>query len=151
MSVIIRAARPEEAAALTELALRSKAHWGYDAAFMEACRDDLTLTPELIAQTFVIADDETITGLYTLDLAHGADSADLLNLFVAPEAIGQGYGGRLWHHAADRARAAGKRWLYVESDPHAQAFYERMGAVQVGTVLSGCIAGRTLPLLRCEL
>ena len=32
----IRAARPEEAADLSALALASKAHWGYDAAFMAA-------------------------------------------------------------------------------------------------------------------
>ena len=32
-ATIIRAARPDEAALLSELALRAKAHWGYDAIF----------------------------------------------------------------------------------------------------------------------
>ena len=45
----IRRARGREAAALSALAMRSKAHWGYDAAFMAACRAELTLTPEGIA------------------------------------------------------------------------------------------------------
>ena len=40
----LRPARPEEAPALTELCLRSKAVWGYDAAFMQACRRELTMT-----------------------------------------------------------------------------------------------------------
>ena len=42
---MIRPARSGEAKALSDLALRSKAHWGYDAAFMAACRAELTVTP----------------------------------------------------------------------------------------------------------
>ena len=49
----IRRARPEEAGVLSALALRSKAHWGYDADFLAACRDDLTLIPEEIATSMV--------------------------------------------------------------------------------------------------
>ena len=45
----IRSARPEEAETLSALALRSKAYWGYPADFMEACREELTLTPMTIA------------------------------------------------------------------------------------------------------
>jgi hypothetical protein len=41
--VEIRKARPDEAGELTELALRSKAHWGYDEAFMASCREELTV------------------------------------------------------------------------------------------------------------
>ena len=36
----------QDAAALSELALRSKGYWGYDATFLEACRDELTLTAD---------------------------------------------------------------------------------------------------------
>ena len=32
---MLRPARPGEAAALSDLALRSKAHWGYDQAFLD--------------------------------------------------------------------------------------------------------------------
>jgi hypothetical protein len=35
---VIRDARPDEAALLSDLAMRSKAHWGYD---------ELTFTPDL--------------------------------------------------------------------------------------------------------
>ncbi|WP_459166093.1 hypothetical protein [Bounagaea algeriensis] len=42
---------------MTELAIRSKGYWGYDQAFLEACRDELTLHPEeLEARRGVIAD-----------------------------------------------------------------------------------------------
>lgn len=35
-------------AALTELATRSKAHWGYSETFMRACRRELEVTPTRI-------------------------------------------------------------------------------------------------------
>jgi hypothetical protein len=44
--VLIRPARPDECELLSELALRSKGCWGYDAEFLEACRAELTLVPE---------------------------------------------------------------------------------------------------------
>ena len=36
--IVLRPADPSEAALLTDLCLRSKAVWGYDAAFMARCR-----------------------------------------------------------------------------------------------------------------
>ncbi|MGI5472915.1 hypothetical protein [Streptomyces sp. CA-132043] len=43
MGVLIRPAFATEAETLSDLALRSKAHWGYDTAFLGACRDELTV------------------------------------------------------------------------------------------------------------
>ena len=43
---VIPRACGSDAPALTLLALRSKAVWGYDAAFIAACRDELTLTAD---------------------------------------------------------------------------------------------------------
>ena len=45
----IRLARRDDLAALTALAIRSKAHWGYDDAFMTACVDELTVTEAHLA------------------------------------------------------------------------------------------------------
>lgn len=44
-SVSIRPATPDEALAITRVALRSKAYWGYSTDFMESARSELTLTP----------------------------------------------------------------------------------------------------------
>ena len=53
----IRRALPSEAASQSALARRSKAVWGYSPEFMEACRDELTLsrgylraTPTFVAE-----------------------------------------------------------------------------------------------------
>ncbi|HKU69180.1 MAG TPA: hypothetical protein VJP85_15515 [Candidatus Baltobacteraceae bacterium] len=40
----IRPARPDDAEALTDLAMRSKASWGYDQTFMRNVRDDMVVT-----------------------------------------------------------------------------------------------------------
>lgn len=42
----LRPAVTSEAKDLTELCIRSKAIWGYDEAFIEACRAELTITAE---------------------------------------------------------------------------------------------------------
>jgi hypothetical protein len=50
---MVRPANQSESAALTDLALRAKAHWGYDAAFIEDCRQELTITAKYI-QRFTV-------------------------------------------------------------------------------------------------
>ncbi len=43
--IIIRPVDASEAAIISELAMRSKAHWGYSPEFVEACRAELSHTP----------------------------------------------------------------------------------------------------------
>jgi GNAT superfamily N-acetyltransferase len=143
----IRRALPTEAAELTALALRSKAHWGYDAAFMAACVVPLTIAAERIAAEpfFVLEEDGRIWGYYGLRVS--GEEAELTNLFVEPEAIGRGCGKRLWAHAIEVARAAGCRRLRIESDPFAEPFYRAMGAERIGEAPSEAVPGRMIPLL----
>ena len=48
----LRAARVEELDALSTLCLRSKAVWGYDKEFMNACRAELTLNRRLAGDVY---------------------------------------------------------------------------------------------------
>lgn len=48
--ITLRLADVSEREPLTELCIRSKAHWGYDAAFMALCRDALTVHSLAIKQ-----------------------------------------------------------------------------------------------------
>ncbi|MFF3402722.1 GNAT family N-acetyltransferase [Streptomyces sp. NPDC002659] len=141
----IRDARPDEADALTALVLRSKAHWGYDEAFLAACRDELAIQAgELAARRIVVAENDTaVLGVASLEgePPHGA----LGLLFVEPSAIGRGIGRTLYAHVLDTARELGFKQLTVESDPHAEPFYRAMGARPVPE------AGRELPLLEVTL
>ncbi len=144
---VARRARPDEATLLSSLAYRSKAHWGYDAAFLEACRPELTLTPDFIAQSAVrvlVADGRAL-GFYSL-VRWNLD-VELGHFFVEPTRIGSGVGRRLWRDAVERATALGYERLLIQSDPNAEGFYLRLGAERIGEVPSRVQAGRMLPLL----
>ena len=142
----LRGARPEEAPQLTALALRSKAHWGYDAAFLERCGAELAVTEADVAtgNVTVAERDGVLLGFAALSLDA---PAELEALFVEPAAMGQGVGAALVEHARSTARRAGVDALLIESDPNAEAFYRRQGAEPVGERRSPT-SGRRLPLLR---
>lgn len=147
----IRRAIPSEAELLTELALRSKGHWGYDAEFLRDCRIDLTLTPEYVAScpVFLLEEEGTVAGFYSLS-GEGTE-VELMHLFVEPWAIGRGFGRLLFRHAVEEARSSGFERLVIGSDPFALQFYEAMGARRVGEVASIVRPGRMLPLLHYSL
>lgn len=127
--LLIRPARVDEAGALSALALRSKAHWGYAPDFIERCRDDLTVTEEMIAShdVFVADSGGQPLGFYVLKAGPG-DDGDLAFMFVDPPAIGRGVGRQLWRHAVQQAASRGYAALRIDADPHAEGFYRRMGA-----------------------
>ncbi|MHB9146717.1 MAG: GNAT family N-acetyltransferase [Symbiobacteriia bacterium] len=147
----IRQARPSEAPRLSHLAFRSKAYWGYDDAFMNQCRDELSLSPAYIEtnEVWVLEAGGQIAGFYAI--AQRGQEASLDALFIEPASVRRGYGKALWQHAVQTAQQSGVHTLSIDSDPNAEAFYKAMGAVLVGQVPSGSIPGRLLPLLRFSL
>jgi GNAT superfamily N-acetyltransferase len=147
----IRRALPTEAGVLSDLALRSKARWGYDADFLAACQEDLTITADDIetSTVYVIDGDSSPSGFYRLLLDDGV--AELDALFVEPAAMGQGIGKRLWRHAVVTAARLGCSEIVWQSDPHAEGFYLAMGARRVGESESTVLPGRMLPLMRFRL
>jgi GNAT superfamily N-acetyltransferase len=145
--MLIRAARADEAEVLSELAIRSKAHWGYDEAFLAACRDELVVQASEVEtlRTRVAEQDGHILGFATLE---GTPPEGALGmLFIDPDAIGQGIGRRLFEHATAAAAGLGFERLTIDADPNAEPFYLAMGAIQIGATPSGSIPGRMLPLL----
>ncbi|MGD2216053.1 MAG: GNAT family N-acetyltransferase [Gemmatimonadales bacterium] len=147
MDGVVRRARPDEASLLTELAYRSKAHWGYDCQFMEACRATLRVSARLIARAdvYVAELDGRVVGFYSLAPWHS--DLELYHFFVDPPAMGNGVGRRLWDDAVRRATELGYAKLLIQSDPFAEGFYLKLGAERIGEVPSGAVPDRTLPLL----
>lgn len=145
----LRPGRPGEAAELSALALRSKAHWGYSAEFLEACRRELTVAESQLAAVTVADAGGTIAGFSLLE-GHEA-GAELAMLFVDPPWIGHGVGGRLLMVALATARSRGHRHVDLDADPGAAPFYLKYGAHHLADVPSGSIPGRTLPRLRFPL
>lgn len=154
---LLRAARPEECATLSALALRSKAYWGYDPRFIQACRDELAVSPAGIAagRVVVLVEAGSPLGFYALDPGERRDEAELSLLFVEPAAIGRGLGRALWDHAVAKARTQGLRRLKILSDPFALGFYRAVGATLSGKIRSAVRAPdggeRCLPVLHYEL
>lgn len=151
LEALIRRARPHEAEALNELIMHAKGYWGYDQAFLEACRPHLILHPEVIERdpTYCAMVGDKMVGVSHLIVLSGAE-INLDHLFVEPTFIGQGIGGLLWHHAVALARSMGARALIFGADPHARPFYEHMGAVVVGEDISTIFPGRRTPSMRYE-
>ena len=148
----IRPARAGEAPALSALCKRAKAHWGYDAEFMRLSDASLTIAPALIESGRVLVADDTdgIAGMASL-APLGGEVWDLLHMFVEPRAIGSGAGRLLFVTIAAMARELGGRMLSIQSDPHAEGFYLRMGARRTGEAPSESIPGRLLPMLEFDL
>jgi GNAT superfamily N-acetyltransferase len=151
MRPVIRAPNVEELPALSELCMRSKAVWGYDADFMAACRTELTFVPgDLVySRIAVAARGESVLGVAQVRMA-GRD-ADLQKLFVEPSALRGGVGKALFDWAIDAAREMGASRMIIEADPDAAPFYRSLGARDIGLAPSGSIAGRMLPKLALDL
>jgi GNAT superfamily N-acetyltransferase len=147
----LRPPQEHELEALSALCLRSKAVWGYDQAFLEACRAELTIRVEdLASSTLCVAEhDGVIVGVAQIVVQGGI--ADLSKMFVEPSAIGLGVGKALFEWVSSTAKSLGARHLTIDADPDAVGFYLKMGATARGTIASGSIPGRVLPHLVLEL
>ena len=150
--VQVRPAKPGEAQTLTALCVRSKAHWGYDAAFMKLSAASLTVSESDIAADRVLVavnDGGTVVGMASV--VPEGETSDLDMLFVDPPAIGRGAGRAMYDAALALARRQGARRMTILADPHAAAFYERMGARFRRNAPSDAIPGRTLPFYEVDL
>ena len=145
--LILRPARPDEHAALSNLCMRSKATWGYDDAFMEMCRDELTLSEaDCVSPNIIVAErDGKLVGM--AEISADDEGCFLEKLFVDPDQQNGGIGRMLLDWAVIRASTLGQREMIIEADPGAEGFYERCGAVRDGFAPSGSIADRQLPRL----
>jgi len=149
--VRIRRGKSEDAAKLTRLARLSKASWGYPEAWLSEGESELEISAEYIQKNvvFVAESEDRLTGV--IGIGVGADGPEIGHLWISPGSQGLGLGRTLVDSAREVARQAQWTSLRIVSDPFAQPFYERLGAVQVGTVAAP-VAGieRTLPVLRLE-
>ena len=100
----IRSPTVDELPRLSDLCFRSKPVWGYDEAFLEACRSELSFHPRDLQLTCVaVAEDEgRLVGVVQVTIV--GDEADLLKLFVEPEELRRGTGSALFAWAADVSR-----------------------------------------------
>ena len=133
------------------MCLRSKAVWGYDDAFLRACRPVLQLAPNQVAQGLAVVAEVNGRLVGVVQVSIDAGTAELDLLFIEPTAQRLGVGRRLYDWAIEAAVVRGATTMGILADPGARAFYERMGAVWRHEAPSDVIAGRTLPWLEHRL
>ena len=154
MPARIRKAAAAEASRLTDLAMRSKALWGYTAEFMESCREELTVTTDkMVDERFdyrVVVVDDDIAGYYALE-SLSEQEFELEALFVEPSQIGKGLGRLLVEHAIANVAGREGESLLIQGDPNATEFYTAIGAEQIGYRESESIPGRALPLFQISI
>ena len=148
-----RPVRTDEVAAITELVLRSKRHWGYSDEFMEVMTPVMAFTPvdfERQADHIeVLEADGQLRGV--IRLRRRTELAFLEDLWLDPAVMGRGLGRLMFERATEIARGWGKGVLELESDPHAEPFYVHLGAQRVGWAPNTLIPGRVVPLMRYAL
>ena len=97
MAVVVRPARPGEAATLTALCIRSKAHWAYDDAFMKLSAAALVVdAADIAAGRVLVAAAAEGPALGMAAVLGDGETVDLDSLFVDPPAIGSGAGRLLF-------------------------------------------------------
>ncbi len=146
-SLIIRKARAGEGRSLTELAIRSKASWGYTSQFMELFAPELEIKESYLSQAAVFVAEEGGRLIGFSGLSIPEVEPELVFLFVDPEEMGRGLGQKLWETSLEGARVLGWAQFKIISDPNAEPFYLKQGAIRVGEHEFALIPRRKVPIL----
>jgi GNAT superfamily N-acetyltransferase len=148
MSHTLRLAVPGDAAPLTELAWRAKAHWGYPPAWLSAWRAQLTVDASYLAEHRVLVAERAGVPVGMCALEDHGSWWVLEHVWVDPAGMGQGIGRVLVEDRLTLAWSLRPGRVLVEADPHAGGFYRRLGARQVGKVPAAMpgVPDRVLPI-----
>lgn len=130
-SVDIRRALAEDAPALTTLMHASAAYRGAYATIL----DGYAVTPGQIGRDLLHVAVCGVQPLGFYSLVHASCEPELDLMFVADAAQGLGVGALLFRHMLESARSLGIDRVKIVSHPPAEAFYLRMGARRIGSIL----------------
>ena len=128
MTPHLRRAVAADAPALTALMHASSAYHGAYASILTG----YVVTPEQVARDVMVLAEASgrVLGFYSLMLG---DVPELDLMFVADEMQGSGLGRVLFQHMQREATERGLRSVKIVSNPPAEGFYLKQGAVRVGT------------------
>lgn len=115
---------------------------------MEKARADLEISreefqnPTLKLYTFS-TDKET---LGVLGMRNNEDIMEMEYFFLDPRYLKKGMGRKMWEESLNLLKAQNCEFFLICSDPYAAGFYEKMGALRVGSLPSSVEEDRFLPL-----
>ena len=136
---------------ISVLTARSKAHWNYSSEQIEKWKDDLTISSEYIDknEVYKLKEGDKLIGYYSFKEADNK-KVKLDNIFIDPEFIGRGYGKILMNHFFKQVKNKEFEYIYLDSDPNAEKFYQNLGFKVVGQ-LESSIKNRFLPIMELEI
>lgn len=117
---VIRPGRIEEAPALSALALRSKASWGYSQDLVKLFQAELTLPAVEIEHVQVVELEGRPVAFYSLQPV-STSRVELGHLFVEPSLLRHGLGRLMIADALRRASAGGFRVLEIQGRSECRA------------------------------
>lgn len=140
-------ATAEHISEMNALILASKRFWGYSEEIMALWLDDLRVDAQVLASRsfWVVQADARLAGVFSI--SQDRAGCELEDFWVHPECMGEGLGRFMFAFVVQWLVQQDVTEMTIVADRHAKAFYERMGAEQIGNVTSQP-AGRTLPLMR---
>ncbi len=120
---------------LRDMLITSKGYWGYSQEQLEKWRSNLRFEEEYIARNTVklILKDKELIGFFAIVKG---DSNELDHLWLLPKAIGKGYGNLAFKQILSECNTLEIPSFYIISDPDAEGFYLKKGALKVGEVYS---------------
>lgn len=128
-------AEAKHAELLRDTLIASKGYWGYSQEQLEKWRSNLKFEGEYIDRNTVklILKDKELIGFFAIVKG---DSDELDHLWLLPKAIGKGYGNLVFEQILSECNALEISSFYIISDPDAEGFYLKKGALKVGEVYS---------------
>ncbi|MGB3774269.1 MAG: GNAT family N-acetyltransferase [Leeuwenhoekiella sp.] len=147
----IKKAAREDSKILTDLAIRSKSHWGYNEKQIAAWEEELTITEKYIneEQVYKLTVGNALIGFYAYKIEKQTH-VKLDFLFVEPEFMGQGYGKILILNLLERVEHSEYETILVDSDPNAEGFYAKLDFLKIGE-LESSIKNRFLPIMELKI
>ncbi|OZY83732.1 GNAT family N-acetyltransferase [Cellvibrio mixtus] len=120
---------------LRDTLIESKGYWGYSHEQLEIWRANLKFEEEYIARNTVklVMEESEVIGFFAI--VQG-DVDELDHFWLLPNAIGKGNGNLVFEQILSECKMLGIYEFYIISDPDAEGFYLKKGALKVGEVYS---------------
>jgi N-acetylglutamate synthase-like GNAT family acetyltransferase len=128
-------AEARHAELLRDTLIASKGYWGYSQEQLEQWRANLTFEAEYIARNTVklVMAESDLIGFFAIVKG---DIDELDHLWLLPKAIGKGYGNLVFEQVLAECKTLEITEFFIISDPDAEGFYLKKGALKVGEVYS---------------
>lgn len=126
--MIFEKATAEDCQALSELAVRSKRHWGYSKEAMELWNQNLTITEDFLNSHTVIKAtlEDDIVGFFALEEIK--PTTRIAQYWIDTPYMRKGYGSEMFKYLKDFLRQKNVEKATIVLDPNGLAFFENKGA-----------------------